>query len=87
MAIKKVVENPETGWSDWISPLMANYRLVCCDCGLAHDLEFKVFTARPDKAGWFTVTRDDLPNGRVRFRARRNNRATAQIRRKKPATS
>ncbi len=83
--IKKVTENPETGWSDWISPLMDGYRMVCCDCGLSHDLQFKVFTARSQSSGWFTVLADDVEDGRVRFRARRNVRSTAQLRRKRNA--
>ena len=26
---------------DWISPLMSNWRICCCSCGLVHDLKFK----------------------------------------------
>lgn len=31
----------ENGWSDWIHPL-GGYKISCCDCGLVHDLEFRI---------------------------------------------
>lgn len=82
--IKRITENAETGWSDWIYPVMSNYRMVCCDCGLAHDLQFQVFREGPsDKANCFTIL-PSAKNQRVQFRARRNVRSTAQVRRKPP---
>jgi hypothetical protein len=47
----------------WIQPVRRGYRMACCDCGLVHELDFRI--------------RD----GRVQVRARRNNRATAAMRR------
>lgn len=29
------------GWSEWIRPL-EGYKLACCDCGLVHDVEFRL---------------------------------------------
>ena len=29
-------------WTQWISPRMDEYRVICCDCGLEHVFEFKV---------------------------------------------
>lgn len=57
-----VFEAGTDGWTDWADPHGTTFRLICCDCGLAHDLEFS-------KA--------------VRLRAKRNERSTAQIRRRK----
>jgi hypothetical protein len=54
----------EDGWSDWIRPINNKFRMICCDCGFAHDLEFDTDT-----------------DGHIMFRASRNNRSTAQIRR------
>ena len=51
------------GWSDWLRPIGRSYRMACCDCGLVHDLEFRVVASQPE------------------FRARRNNRSTARLRR------
>jgi hypothetical protein len=54
---------------EWIRPVMKNYGMACCDCGLVHRIDFKVIKwARGHK---------------VMFRARRDNRATGQLRRKK----
>ena len=57
------------GWSRWVYPVMDGYKMSCCDCGLVHDMQFRVT--------------DDYD--RVEFRVRRNNRATAQVRRHRKA--
>ena len=31
----------EDGWTDWIHPL-PGYKLACCDCGLVHDMQFRI---------------------------------------------
>lgn len=62
--IKRYSEN-ENGWTEWIQPEMKLYRLGCCDCGLVHDVQFRI-TAR---------------GRRVQFRVRQNKRSTGQIRR------
>ncbi len=58
--------------AEWVRPAPIGYRLACCDCGLVHRLEFAI---------------GPKPHGRrglaVMFRAWRDNRATAQIRRHK----
>jgi hypothetical protein len=61
-------ETGEDGWCNWIQPKEpeeGGYRMMCCDCRLIHDMEFRV------------------DNGRIQYRARRNNRATAAGRRKR----
>jgi hypothetical protein len=30
-----------SGWTPWIQPL-PSYRIACCDCGLVHELRFRV---------------------------------------------
>lgn len=56
----------DDGWSEWIDPIMTQpYRMACCDCNLVHEIEFRA----------------DPEDGNVNFRARRNNRSTAQLRR------
>lgn len=66
---------------DWILPEMKLYRMACCDCGLVHDLKFRVVKAKSKGAGNFTVTA--VRGFRVHFQASRNKRATAAKRRKK----
>ncbi len=53
------------GWTRWIPIFNNRHRIICCDCGLAHDLEFKI-------VGWAKQI--------VKFRAHKNMRSTAQIR-------
>lgn len=52
------------GWTDWLQPVENGYRMSCCDCGLVHELDFRIS--------------DD--GTRAQFRARRHTRATAQKR-------
>lgn len=61
---QEVAIHPD-GWSRWVYPEMDGYKMSCCDCGLVHQMQFRVT--------------DDYE--RVEFRVRRDNRATGQVRR------
>lgn len=37
---KKVMVQKDKRWSDWQYPVMTNYRMKCCDCGLVHVINF-----------------------------------------------
>ncbi len=39
--IKHEVEN-EGDWSEWVNPNSEQYFMKCCDCGLIHEMQFKV---------------------------------------------
>jgi hypothetical protein len=39
--IKHEVEN-EGDWSEWVNPDPEQYFMKCCDCGLVHEMQFKV---------------------------------------------
>lgn len=68
------------GWSEWIIPVMRGYRLICCDCGLSHTMEFK--TLRVVKHLSALVFNHVAGKGhRVKFRVRLNKRSTAAVRR------
>lgn len=54
---------PKVEEDKWIQPIRRGYKMACCDCGLVHELDFRIY------------------RGRVQLRARRNNRATGQLRR------
>jgi hypothetical protein len=54
---------------DWIKPVRRGYRMMCCDCGLVHTLNFKIVKRGRGRA--------------VMFQAFRNNRATAGARQRK----
>lgn len=64
--MKKVKSN------EWQMPVMDNYRMGCCDCGLVHNIDFKVIDENDHEK--------EIKGVRVIIRARRNNRSTAQIR-------
>ncbi len=38
-------EKPEAG--EWVQPVRRGYKLACCDCGLVHRMDFRVFRGRP----------------------------------------
>jgi hypothetical protein len=60
-------EKPKAG--EWISPVKTGYKVMCCDCGLVHIVDFRhVKWGRGRK---------------ILFRVFRDNRATASARRKK----
>lgn len=72
----------EDGWSRWVQPVMTGYRMACCDCGLVHDMEFRALRKGKDQPnGAWLATKLRRDRYRVEFRARRNNRSTAAIRR------
>jgi hypothetical protein len=62
----KYKKHPHTkdGWTEWYRPAMRNYRMSCCDCGLVHEVQFKV------------------DGKELHMRVRRNERATAAVRRR-----
>jgi len=31
---------------EWISPVSRAYRMECCDCGLVHNLDFRIHKGR-----------------------------------------
>lgn len=59
------------------------HRLICCDCGLAHDMEFQVVQVRAAKNGAVRMVRVAPKSYTIQFRARRNERSTALVRRAK----
>lgn len=77
------VQEGENGWSEWIAPKHKRYRMGCCDCGLVHDMQFKIVrvTSTRTNGTWLYVPAKG--KFRVMFRATRNNRSTAGLRRKK----
>lgn len=82
MARLKTMVEREDGWCDEVTPVMKGYRMACCDCGLVHDMQFRAVRVKKfnDDGAWIGDWLD--PNKyRIAFRARRNNRSTAQVRR------
>ena len=57
---------PRVESNEWVYPVMNGYRMMCCDCGLVHEIDFEI-----------------MDGTALRFRVRRNNRSTANARRKR----
>ena len=58
-------DEPENG--EWVYPVKRGYKMVCCDCGLVHRMDFDHVSCGRGR--------------QVIFRVFRDNRATAAIRR------
>lgn len=65
MRIKKYYAQTPNGWTEWVQPVKKGYRAACCDCGLVHEVEFRVYK----------------PTGKIQFRVRRHDRQTSLARR------
>lgn len=68
----EVVHANSDGWTEWQIPPMSGYKMSCCDCGLVHETEFRVFRVddRPaPKENYGTVMEPDAY--RVQMRVRR----------------
>ena len=68
--IKHAVENAED-WSEWVCPDPQSYLMKCCDCGLVHEMQFKVVRYKSkDEREECDVVGD--PNLQAVFRMRRS---------------
>lgn len=51
----KSVKVKRDGWSWWQHPKMIGYKMQCCDCGLIHEVQFRVVKVIKRKRwGWKT---------------------------------
>jgi hypothetical protein len=57
------------GWSEWVCPDPNSYLMKCCDCGLVHELQFRVAKYEPRPSDQHEVVPDE--NLQAQFRARR----------------
>lgn len=85
MANIKVEQEVNGKWSRWVPPLMKGYKMACCDCGLVHDMEFKIVRVTKTMKDGSWLYEPVKGKYRVMFRASRNKRSTGQVRRHKPS--
>jgi len=52
------------GWTGWFYPAMLGYKISCCDCGLVHQINFKIDNDRV----LMDVKRDNRATGQKRRR-------------------
>jgi hypothetical protein len=62
-------EAGENGWSEWVCPKPNSYLMKCCDCGLVHELQFRVAKYESQPSEEHVVVED--PDLQAQFRARR----------------
>lgn len=31
---------------EWVTPIHRGYKIACCDCGLVHDMDFRIIKGR-----------------------------------------
>jgi len=72
--------------NEWVYPTKKGYYFACCDCGLVHEMDFQpilIVPAGKNAKGLELVHIVPIVNRdiRVRFRARRSDRRTGQVRR------
>jgi hypothetical protein len=51
---------PEEG--EWVEPVRVGYKMACCDCGLVHDMDFRVRKGRVQ----FRVFRNNRSTAMIR---------------------
>lgn len=58
---KKAYDKPIP--NEWVQPIEEGYKLACCDCGLVHEMDFRVHEGRPQ----FRVRRNDKATSAMRL--------------------
>lgn len=58
-------EKPEPG--QWVQPQRKGYKMSCCDCGLVHTVDFRVFKGRVQLRAW----RNERSTGQIRRHMRK----------------
>ena len=56
----------EDGWTDW-QPPQRHYRLGCCDCGLVHDMEFRLVAVKRKRNGTYRTVKINPASCRSNF--------------------
>lgn len=62
MKYKQEVIKEGRKWTDWIQPIKKGYKMCCCDCGLVHNMNFRIFEGRIQ----FQVNRNNRATGQKR---------------------
>ena len=53
--LKKRLRYKSVKDGEWQQPIKRGYKMVCCDCGLVHRMQFRVFGGRVQLRGWRMV--------------------------------
>lgn len=61
MSYKKVAPN------EWQQPIKNGYKMACCDCGLVHNVDFRIYNGRVQ----LKATRNNRATGQLRRHMRK----------------
>ena len=50
-------DEPKPG--EWVRPVKRGYRMMCCDCGLVHTMDFRTTRWGRGRKVWFRVFRNN----------------------------
>ena len=64
-----------------VVPVMDGYKMACCDCGLVHNIDFKIMEEKVLADGSVELRPTKKKGLAVAYRPERNVRSTAQLRR------
>lgn len=64
------------GWTEWVSPNMNGYLMVCCDCNLTHEVQFQVVKFVDETSGEYEEVHDKNVQTLMRVRRRDELEAT-----------
>ncbi len=48
--------------NEWINPTQTNYKMACCDCGLVHNIDFRINNNKAE----FRVRRNNRSTAMIR---------------------
>jgi hypothetical protein len=54
-------------WTEWVQPIEQGYKFCCCDCGLVHQMNFRIEDGRVQ----LQVKRDNRSTGQIRRHERK----------------
>ena len=56
-----IYDKPEK--NEWVQPVRRGYKMACCDCGLVHEMDFRITAGNHIQ---FRVRRNNRATGAVR---------------------
>ena len=59
--------NAPTEEDEWVQPTMKDFKFACCDCGLVHDVDFRIARGRVQ----LRMRRNNRSTGQVRRHKRK----------------
>ena len=62
----------------WVTPVMQDYKLACCDCGLVHKVTFRVVQIGTEEVLQFKTARDNRSTAALRREMRKRGQLKCQ---------